>query len=172
LYNALTIHFRAANEAAADPEVPALPPTDENDKEDTGKEVDLDMKAAETTEAASSATTVVAPTGDEASSTVKKDSKRRASTGTPAKQKLNKKKSMVTLQLDAKPGDYFWARLKGYPPWPAIICDDDMLPESLHQNRPVTAKRPDGSYRPDFEEGGKSVKDRTYPVMYLFTNEL
>lgn len=164
-----------ANETAAAVDAPALPPTDADDKQDTGKETDLDMKAAETGEAASSGAAVVAPS-DGAEASAKKDSKRRSSAGVPEHKgkKLNKKKSVAsfTLQLDAKPGDYYWARLKGYPPWPAIICDDEMLPESLLANRPVTAMRPDGSYREDFMEGGKNVRDRTYPVMYLFTNEL
>ena len=62
--------------------------------------------------------------------------------------------------------------MKGYPKWPAIICDDEMLPETLLANRPVTARRPDGSYRDDFLEGGKNARDRTYPVMYLGTYEL
>lgn len=160
-----------ANEAAADVNAPTLPPADDADTKDTGKEADLDEKAAETAEGATSGATVVAPTGDEASAN--KGVKRRTSTAaTPSKGKLSKKKSMATLQLEAKPGDYYWARLKGYPPWPAIICDDEMLPESLLANRPVTAKRPDGSYREDFMEGGKNVRDRTYSVMYLHTNEL
>ena len=38
--------------------------------------------------------------------------------------------------------------------------------------RPVTAARPDGTYREDFADGGKRAGDRTYPVMYLYTNEL
>ncbi|KAK8126233.1 uncharacterized protein PG998_001992 [Apiospora kogelbergensis] len=37
--------------------------------------------------------------------------------------------------------------------------------------RPVTAARPDGTYREDFADGGKRAGDRTYPVMYLHTNE-
>ncbi|KAJ8613762.1 hypothetical protein MRB53_036904 [Persea americana] len=76
--------------------------------------------------------------------------KRRSSTGVPEHKakNLKKKKSTADLKvnLDAKPGDYFWARLKGYPPWPCVICDEEMLPEALLQNRPVTAARPDGSY--------------------------
>jgi len=47
-----------------------------------------------------------------------------------------------------------------------------MLPESLLATRPVSTKRPDGSYREDFEEGGKNQRDRTYPVMFMATNEL
>jgi hypothetical protein len=62
--------------------------------------------------------------------------------------------------------------MKGYKPWPSIICDEEMLPESLLMKRPVSAMRPDGTYREDFMEGGKSVRDRRYPVMFLGTNEL
>ena len=104
----------------------------------------------------------------------KNKQKRRSSAGVPEhkSKKLNRKKSMPALHLDAKPGDHYWAKMKGFPPWPSIICDEEMLPESLLANRPVTAMRPDGSYRTDYEEGGKNVKDRTYPVMYLDTFEL
>ena len=100
--------------------------------------------------------------------------KRKSSAGVPEHKtkKLNKKKSSAQLNLDIQPGDYVWARLKGYPPWPAIACDEAMLPESLLGTRPVSTKRPDGSYREDFDAGGKNVRDRTYPVMFLATNEL
>jgi len=79
---------------------------------------------------------------------------------------------MVNLNLDVQPGDHYWARLKGYPPWPAVICDESMLPEVLLASRPVSTMRPDGTYREDFQDGGKNVKDRTYPIMFLATNEL
>jgi len=85
--------------------------------------------------------------------------------------KLNKKKSMPKLSLDCKPGEFYWARLKGYPPWPAVICDEEMLPESLLATRPVSTARPDGSIRDDFKEGGKNAKERTFPIMFLSTNE-
>lgn len=62
--------------------------------------------------------------------------------------------------------------MKGYPPWPAVICDEEMLPITLLDKRPVSAARSDGSYRADFEEGGKNARDRRYPVMFLGTNEL
>ena len=87
--------------------------------------------------------------------------------------KLNKKASKAKMtHVDAKPGDYFLIRLKGFPLWPGIVCDETMLPISLLKSRPVTAARPDGTYRVDYEDGGPKVKDRTFPVMYLFTNEL
>jgi hypothetical protein len=103
-----------------------------------------------------------------------KANKRKSVGGVPEHKgkKLNKKKSMPNLQLDCKPGQYYWARLKGYPPWPAIICDEEMLPESLLASRPVSTTRADGSLRDDFKEGGKNAKERTFPVMFLATNEL
>ena len=64
------------------------------------------------------------------------------------------------------------AAMRGYQPWPVIIADEDMLPESLLAKRPVSAVRIDGTYREDFLEGGKNAKDRRYPVMFLGTNEL
>lgn len=92
-----------------------------------------------------------------------------ASTG----KKLNKKASRAKiLHLDAQPGDHFFARLKGFPPWPVIVCDEEMLPQNMINSRPVTAVRPDGTYRDDYADGGKKAADRTYPVMYLQTNEL
>ncbi|KAF2164394.1 hypothetical protein M409DRAFT_25272 [Zasmidium cellare ATCC 36951] len=102
-----------------------------------------------------------------------KDKKRKSIGGVPEHKakKLNKKKSMPTLHLECKPGDFYWARLKGYPPWPAVICDESMLPESLLASRPVSTARPDGSLRDDFKEGGKNAKERTFPIMFMFTNE-
>ncbi|TKA83898.1 hypothetical protein B0A55_00097 [Friedmanniomyces simplex] len=99
--------------------------------------------------------------------------KRKSVSGVPEHKmkKLNKKKSMPSLNLDCKPGEFYWARLKGYPPWPAIICDEQMLPESLLASRPVSTSRPDGSLRDDFKAGGKNARERTFPIMFLSTNE-
>lgn len=104
-----------------------------------------------------------------------KSKPRRKSSGIPEHKgkKLNKKASKAKMtHTDAKPGDYFYVRLKGYPLWPAIVCDESMLPITLLKSRPVTAARQDGTYRDDYEDGGSKVKDRTFPVMYLHTNEL
>ena len=100
--------------------------------------------------------------------------KRKPGGGGEAKgKKLNKKASKPRiLHTDAKPGEHYFVKLKGFPQWPVIICDEDMLPASLLKSRPVTAKRADGTYREDYADGGKKVADRTFPVMYLHTNEL
>lgn len=99
---------------------------------------------------------------------------RRKSGGASANRKsLSKKNSKARMtHLDAKPGDHFLVKLKGFPEWPAIICDESMLPQALLTSRPVTAARPDGSYVDAYADGGKRVNDRTFPVMYLHTNEL
>ncbi|KAL1870430.1 hypothetical protein Daus18300_005116 [Diaporthe australafricana] len=86
--------------------------------------------------------------------------------------KLNKKGSRAAiLHIDAQPGQHFFIKLKGYPQWPCIICDEDMLPHALIKTRPVSAARSDGTYREDFADGGKRAADRTFPIMYLATNE-
>ncbi|KAI1174969.1 hypothetical protein F4777DRAFT_349171 [Nemania sp. FL0916] len=102
-----------------------------------------------------------------------KSQSRRKSTGTANKGKtLNRKASKAKiLHLDAKPGDHYFAKLKGFPPWPVVICEEDMLPQNMLNSRPVTAARPDGTLREDFADGGKRAGDRTFPVMYLHTNE-
>ncbi|KAL2756415.1 hypothetical protein ACRALDRAFT_2027955 [Sodiomyces alcalophilus JCM 7366] len=99
--------------------------------------------------------------------------RRRSGAGAEAKgKKLNRKASKAKLSYtDAKPGDYFLVKLKGYPQWPVIISDEEMLPEPLIRTRPVTAMRADGTYREDYADGGKKVNDRTFPIMYLCTNE-
>lgn len=101
--------------------------------------------------------------------------KRKSIGGVPEhkSKKLNKKKSVSKItHLDAKPGDLFFARLKSYPPWPSIICDEEMLPQTLLDTRPVTTKKEDGTYNEPYADGGKKVMDRTYPIMFLYTNEL
>ena len=82
--------------------------------------------------------------------------------------KLNKKKSKPLTHLDARPGEYYIARMKGHPPWPSVICDEDMLPHSLLSTRPVTAKLADGSFKkPEYADGGKRAYERTFPIMFL-----
>jgi hypothetical protein len=101
--------------------------------------------------------------------------RRKSSSGVPehkSKKTPNKKKKQPELHLDAKPGDMYMVAMRGYQPWPIVICDDEMLPDTLLAKRPVSAMRVDGTYREDFLEGGKNAKDRRYPIMFLHTNEL
>lgn len=98
-------------------------------------------------------------------------SSKKKSSGVPEhkSKKLNKKKSkQVITHLDAQPGEYYLARMKGHPPWPSVICDEEMLPQSLIDTRPVTTRQPDGSFKkPDYADGGKRAHERTFPIMFL-----
>jgi hypothetical protein len=113
--------------------------------------------------------------GEAAATPSNSKGKARRKSGVPEhkSKKLNKKASKAKMShVDASPGDYFFIRLKGYPLWPGIVCDWEILPENIRKIRPVTAANADGVYREDFADGGKNIHDRTFPVMYLFTNEL
>mgnify|MGYP001950021272 FL=1 len=129
--------------------------------------------AADAAEGASQEKVEEAEDAAGASASKSKAKRKSIGAGESKGKKLNKKQSKQrVLHLDAKPGEHYFVKLKGHPQWPVIICDEDMLPASLLKTRPVTAKRADGSYREDFADGGKKVADRTFPVMYLETNEL
>ncbi|EOA89082.1 hypothetical protein ACJQWK_05989 [Exserohilum turcicum] len=100
--------------------------------------------------------------------------KRKAAAGIPEHKKktpAKKAKKAPELRLNVSPGDMHMVAMRGYQPWPVIVCDEEMLPESLLSKRPVSARRIDGTYREDFLEGGKNAKDRRYPIMFLGTNE-
>lgn len=114
------------------------------------------------------------PQGEEANGTpasaAKASKDRRRSSGVGG-QKLNRKKSQNRItQLDAKPGDMYLARLHHWPPWPSMICDDEMLPADL--KRPVTTLQEDGTYHGEYADGGKRVHERTFPVLFFGSNEL
>ncbi|CAN8099300.1 unnamed protein product [Discula destructiva] len=147
----------------------------------TNNEEDADVKMKDASEATAPAESASkyeksgeTETAAPATATTKtKASARRKSTSAADKSKtLNKKASKAQiLHIDAKPGDHYFIKLKGFPQWPCIICDEDMLPHALLKSRPVSAARADGEYREDFADGGKNVANRTFPIMYLATNE-
>lgn len=111
--------------------------------------------------------------GTPSSSKKKGGSSNRKSGGIPEhKGKQNNRRKSQVNQVHAKPGEYYLARLRSFPPWPSIICDEEILPQSLTESRPVSAYRPDGTIRDDYAEGGKRGHERTYPVMFFQTNEL
>ncbi|RFU79697.1 pwwp domain-containing [Trichoderma arundinaceum] len=153
-----------APESAAEA-APAKPAEDEKKTDTDG---DAEMKDAADTAAEHEADTTAA-----ADTPAAKGKNRRKSTAGESKGKtLSKKGSKARLtHIDAQPGDHFLVKLKGFPAWPAIICDEDMLPQALINTRPVSAARPDGSYSEAYADGGKRVHDRSFPVMYLYTNE-
>ena len=134
---------------------------------------DVEMKNLDdvaNTGVAKSSPPAVPTNGTPASSKKMSGSAKKKSTGVPEHKtrKLNKKKSRPIQQLDAQPGEHYLARLKGHAPWPAIICDEAMLTQSLLNTRPVTALQADGTFKkPEYADGGKRAYERTFPVMFL-----
>lgn len=165
-----------ADEKSADTDV-EMPdkPADKTEQPTADAKVDSDKAAEDSShvEQDVAAGTAEGAAVDTESTPGDKSKARRKSAGDAKGKKLNKKASRAKiLHVDAKPGEQYFAKLKGFPPWPVIIAEEDMLPQSMLSTRPVTAARPDGTYREDFADGGKRVADRTFPVMYLHTNEL
>lgn len=122
------------------------------------------------TNADAAATAPVSTNGTPASSKKASNGSHKKKSAVPEhkSKKLNKKKSKPLTNLDAQPGQYYFARMKGHPPWPSIVCDEEMLPHSLIETRPVTTKQPDGTYKkPEYADGGKRAYERTFPIMFL-----
>ncbi|KAL8944159.1 MAG: hypothetical protein Q9216_000583 [Gyalolechia sp. 2 TL-2023] len=147
----------------------AATPTEKSPAED--QDQDADMKDSADNEEATAV-----PTAAQTPATGKKagngSSKKKAAVPEHKTKKLNKKASKRLTNLDAEPGQYYLARMKGHPPWPSVICDEEMLPMSLLDTRPITTKLPDGTYKkPEYADGGKRAHDRTFPIMFLHTNE-
>ena len=144
--------------------------------ESTGDADPLPLTAAHTSAAESTAGGNMPETnGTPASLKKQSNGKRKSTGGIPEHKtkKLNKKKSASKItNLDAEPGQFYFARLKSYPPWPSVICDETMLPQSLLTTRPVTTKQSDGTYKEAYADGGKRAYERTFPIMFLHTNEL
>ncbi|KIW86897.1 uncharacterized protein Z519_12519 [Cladophialophora bantiana CBS 173.52] len=152
------------------------PPKEPQEPQEPSADSEPTAPAAEDTEVKDAGEAETAqPEINGAASAEKKSSssRRKSSTALENKgKKLNKKKSMSKItHLDAEPGDYYLARLKGYPPWPSIIADEDMLPDVMINNRPVTTKKADGTYNEAYADGGKKMHERTFPIMFLGTNE-
>ena len=126
------------------------------------------MKDANDADKAADGPAVATPSAPAKKATA--SSAKRRSSGVPEhkSKKLNKKKSKQVLNTDAKPGQYYLARMKGHPWWPAIICDEEMLPAVLINSRPVTTAQPDGTYKKaEYADGGKRMGERTFPIMFL-----
>ncbi|KAM3471297.1 hypothetical protein MY8738_009385 [Beauveria namnaoensis] len=157
----------SGGEAADEAKTAVIVPKEETDKTEdaintedgAATEGDVDMK--ESAEAVPAAAATETPNS--------KKNNRRKSVGGGLSRKGSK--ARLSTHTDAKPGDHFLMKLKGFPPWPVIICDESMLPPALTSSRPVSAAKPDGTYAEAYADGGKRVHHRTFPVMYLYTNE-
>lgn len=157
------VEMKDAPDATNSPPAEGAPTEDKTEKADSGApKADSGAPAAGGDDASTAAPKTKTP------------ARRKSTAGADSAKgkKLNKKGSRAAItHIDAQPGQHFFIKLKGYPQWPCIICDEDMLPHALIKSRPVSAARADGTYREDFAEGGKRTADRTFPIMYLATNE-
>ncbi|KND90157.1 PWWP domain-containing protein 3, partial [Tolypocladium ophioglossoides CBS 100239] len=145
----------------------------EKEREKPAADADAEMKDA-TEHAAPEAEAEATPTAAAAETPASKSKggRRKSAAGESKAKALNRKGSKARLtHTDAQPGDHFLVKLKGFPAWPAIICNESMLPQALITSRPVSAARQDGTYAEAYADGGKRVHDRSFPVMYLHTNE-
>lgn len=158
-------------------EVPKADDAQNEPAADQGDSIAAQPVSESTGDSAEAAPAADAPATNGTSATPKAvngNSKRKSGAGVPEHKKktpAKKKKAAPELRLNVAPGEMYMVAMRGYQPWPVIICDEEMLPESLLSKRPVSAKRIDGTYREDFLEGGKNAKDRRYPIMFLGTNE-
>ncbi|KAL8947166.1 MAG: hypothetical protein Q9222_006518 [Ikaeria aurantiellina] len=144
-------------------------PTKASDANDQNGDIDMQNSAGAAEATATPTTTQNTQSAKKASNG---SSKKKTAVPEHKTKKLNKKASKRLTNLDAEPGQYYLARMKGHPPWPSVICDEEMLPMSLLDTRPVTTKLPDGTYKKsEYADGGKRVHDRTFPIMFLHTNE-
>ncbi|CAL5867783.1 uncharacterized protein PFLUO_LOCUS2003 [Penicillium psychrofluorescens] len=163
-------------EAGAQPErapatEPAAPASEEKKDTETPAEKPAAVDGPSDTKGEGAAAADAQANGTPSAKKSSKD-RRRSSGVAGGNSKLSRKKSQSKItNVNAKPGEYYLARLRSYAPWPAIVCDEVMLPQSLLQTRPVTAMQPDGTYKGDFVDGGKRTHDRTFPVMFFETNE-
>ena len=64
--------------------------------------------------------------------------RRKSGAGIPEHKKKtpSKKKAAIEIRLNVQPGDMFFVAMRGFPPWPVIVTDEEMLPEVLLQKTP------------------------------------
>ena len=77
--------------------------------------------------------------------------------GAPGKEKEPKK---------YEPGQYVMAKMRSYPPWPAIVLNQELLPEVL--------LKPGGTGRvknKSLESVGSAAWHTQYPIMFMGTHE-
>jgi E3 ubiquitin-protein ligase HUWE1 len=174
----------APDSPSGSPEKPASKDDDADNDDKSTAEADTEMgggkKAAkgaaspEAKDASDNEDALVSPVAgqEDFKTPVRADKGRRKSAVGSAKSTAKKAARVTITNLDAKPGEQYLVKLKGFPPWPVIIADEDMLPEALATARPVSAKKADGTWNEPFADGGKRIHERKLPIMYLHTNEL
>ncbi|KAF8543472.1 hypothetical protein BDD12DRAFT_214587 [Trichophaea hybrida] len=73
-------------------------------------------------------------------------------------------KNAAAAEQRFKPGDYVMAKMRSFPPWPAIVLSKELLPEIM-----VTA--PAGGKAKSLETVGATAWQTQYPIFYMGTYE-
>jgi len=100
-----------------------------------------------------------------------------SSAATPARKtpKPSKKKSLANMKKTPgknaaaadqrfKPGDYVMAKMRSFPPWPAIVLSKELLPE-------IMLAGPAGGKAKSLETIGAAAWETQYPIFYMGTYE-
>ncbi|KAJ5637249.1 hypothetical protein N7490_007128 [Penicillium lividum] len=157
-----TLNAKPTENANADQKEPEV----QADKVDASDDA---TKAQEEVKPASEDAEPAAPKTNGTPASKSKDQRRSSGVG---EKKLNRKKSMNRIiNKDVKPGQYYLSTLRSFAPWPSIVCDEEMIPQTLLDSRPVTAMQLDGKFRADYADDGRRAHERTYPIMFFGSNE-
>jgi len=146
-----------------------------------------DQSKADAKQAAKEGENVATGSGDEKekvdgaendSADPSRKSARQRKGGATATPKPSKKKSSANLKgktprstkkaaadVDYQPGMSVLAKMRTFPPWPAIILSDELLPEALLKTKPSgkSGKKGEASAAPS--------APTSWPVMFMGTNE-
>ena len=161
-----------ATPAAAEPAVAAAAPPAAADKKDgDGDAPPVDAQDAPATNGDDKADAAASPPHDEdtAPSTAEPVA---AAAPTPAKKtpKPSRRKSVANFKKGAAAapgpdikyaeGQYVLAKMRSFPPWPALVLNKDLLPEVMRVGKPKS-----------LETIGTAAWETQYPIFYLGTYE-
>jgi hypothetical protein len=65
-----------------------------------------------------------------------------------------------TTSVKFEPGNYVIAKMRSYPPWPAIVLSKELLPEVMKKGKPKS-----------LETLGPSAWNTQYPILFMGTYE-
>ncbi|CAZ82361.1 unnamed protein product [Tuber melanosporum] len=97
--------------------------------------------------------------------TTPKPTKKKSSANLKGKTPRSTKKAVV--DVDYQPGMSVLAKMRTFPPWPAIILSDELLPEALVRTKPSGKSGKKG----EASASAAPSAPTSWPVMFMGTNE-